>query len=461
MKCQYVVAAAGLVCLLASPGWGQPIPAPVEDLRREIQMLNQKLQSLETAGKENHRVTQLGGGTRLRGREPEMVVRIYDLSDLFAMALPYVAEVSGDLGENRPVFPGLPSGQMTGVTGMGGMGMGGGFFNVKPRAGVLPKPEERVLAQMFDSSARSSIDELIGAITSTISPTEWDQVGGPASIAPLGNSLLVSADEGTHQQIDDLLNLFRKRWGTLRTVSVRAQWLWLSAAELDLLLVATDKQPLKEYGVVAFGLVDEAAWQKLLEAEDQRRAGYHAVITGYNGQTVHTVSGSQSLAVTSMIPVVGGGGGEGVVGGSVGYHPQVSVIQEGAALQVTPIVNTSGKFVVLDIHSRVVERDRSAQPAGPLGQPRQVAVVSSAQAVAAVIDRPQLMVHRLSTTLRLPVNRRMLIGGMTYESVPKPDDLNLYLFVKASVQELRDDQPQPKSDAPPKPKVEEKPKKKR
>ena len=28
---------------------------------------------------------------------------------------------------------------------------------------------------------------------------------------------------------------------------------------------------------------------------------------------------------------------------------------------------------------------------------------------------------------------------MTYESIPQPDDLNLYLFVKTSVQELRDD----------------------
>ena len=60
------------------------------------------------------------------------------------------------------------------------------------------------------------------------------------------------------------------------------------------------------------------------------------------------------------------------------------------------------------------------------------------------IDRPTLIQHRLSTTLRLPVGRRMLIGGMTYESVPEPDDLNLYLFVKTSVQELRDDQPEEK-----------------
>jgi len=34
------------------------------------------------------------------------------------------------------------------------------------------------------------------------------------------------------------------------------------------------------------------------------------------------------------------------------------VIHEGAALQVTPIVTTSGKYVVFDIHSRVNRRKR-------------------------------------------------------------------------------------------------------
>ncbi len=33
----------------------------------------------------------------------------------------------------------------------------------------------------------------------------------------------------------------------------------------------------------------------------------------------------------------------------------------------------------------------------------------------------------------------MLVGGMTYEGRPKPGDRGLYVFLKASVQELRDD----------------------
>ena len=39
----------------------------------------------------------------------------------------------------------------------------------------------------------------------------------------------------------------------------------------------------------------------------------------------------------------------------------------------------------------------------------------------------------------------MLVGGMTFQARPKKGQPGLYLFVKLGVQELRDDQPQPKA----------------
>jgi len=41
--------------------------------------------------------------------------------------------------------------------------------------------------------------------------------------------------------------------------------------------------------------------------------------------------------------------------------------------------------------------------------------------------------------VRAPVERRMLVGGMTGEFQPGANELNLYLFVEVAVQELRDD----------------------
>jgi hypothetical protein len=425
--------------------------ADSEDLRRQIRALEGRLRQAETEQSGDQRVTELGGGTRARGREPEIIVRMYDLSDLFTVAPPYPALQSGDLsGKARVLFP-MPAGDAAtrgggGASGMGGMG--GGFFRVEERPKSVVTEAKPVLGQNTTGkvdSVRSSIDDLVDAITTTINPTGWDSVGGPGSIATLSSSLLISTDLRTHEQIESLFEQLRKRWGTLRTVSVRADWLWLTDAQADALLLEADK-PAKGDDLRAFGLVDETAWKKQQEQQakaGQGRGGWRAVLTCYNGQTVHALSGGQSVAVAGMMPVVGGK--EGAEGG-VGYQPDVQVIQEGAALQVTPITNISGKFVILDIHSRVAH----LRPGGER-QPRQDAARAAPlgpAAAAAALDRPMLMLHRLSTTLRVPVERRMLIGGMSYESEPQPGEPNLYLFVKLSVQELRDDVPKAKTEPP-------------
>jgi hypothetical protein len=59
--------------------------------------------------------------------------------------------------------------------------------------------------------------------------------------------------------------------------------------------------------------------------------------------------------------------------------------------------------------------------------------------MAAMIEGRPLRVHRLSTTLRAPMDRPMLVGGMSYGEEPKPGEPGLYLFVDVAVQELRSD----------------------
>ena len=141
-----------------------------------------------------------------------------------------------------------------------------------------------------------------------------------------------------------------------------------------------------------------------------------------------------------MMPVVDSG--------PAAYMPTVAMLQEGAAIQVTPMVTSAGKLVVLDVHSRVV-----LLRGGPSGPPLAVEIAtagkSSARDVAATIDRLNIANQHLETTLRVPIDRRMLVGGMTFESQPKSGDPSLYLFVKATVQELRDDLPATKAEAKP------------
>ncbi len=124
----------------------------------------------------------------------------------------------------------------------------------------------------------------------------------------------------------------------------------------------------------------------------------------------------------------------------VAYQPSTTIVQEGAALEITPISNTSGKFVVLDVHSQVTEllasppaaRARAAEDgaAGGLAGPAEI---------IAALERQRLSIQQLATTLRVPVDEVMLIGGMTSDSPPDAERPNLFMFVKVTVQELRDD----------------------
>jgi hypothetical protein len=422
-----------LVGLGTEPVFGQGAFAPrADDIRHKIEQLQGQLQALETQGRDDRHTPRIGT-TRVRRREA-LVVRLYDLSDLFASVPSYPALRNSELARfderDERVFgdsstPRAPTGTMGGMGGMGmGMmgGMGGGMFQVSDSATNTSGP-------------RTSLADVIRAIKSTISPQTWSDAGGESSIAQIGTSLLISTDEETHTQIDELLNLFRKRWGTLRTVSVRAQWLWLNDAQLASLLVR-DPQFDK-----AFGLVDPKAWEalqkELADPNSTLPLGYRAAITGYNGQTVSTNSGHQHLAITEFDAVAETPTGESYKGPPA-YNPKVQRIQEGVAFEVTPMVTYSAKYVVLDVRSRVCHQ----VPPQHAAAGKEGSAALKPIDVANAIDRPRLAMQEFSTTVRLPVDRPMLVAGTTYRPRENYEEAepDLYLFVTVSVQELRDEQ---------------------
>ena len=418
-----LVAVAALL-LIQQQGLAQP--ASSEQIRQQIQALEAQLQKAENS----RNVTQIGSSRRSL-RDPSVVVRIYDLGDLFAVAPPYPAELGGTLSKNPGYLFPSPTGEYSG-SGFGGLG-GGGFFSTPHD--VASGLGGTTMSQAGSAqSVRTSQEELIATIKKTISPEMWDEAGGPSTIAKLGNAFVISADEETHKQVDSLLNLFRKRWGTLRTVSVRAHWLWLDDAALDALMATRgqDGEP------SAFGAVVKDEWKKAVaEASKNGRSGYRSVVTCYNGQTVHTLSGGQSNAITNMRPKMTEGD-EGVAKGRIAYRPNLTFIQEGAALQVTPITNVSGRFVLLDIHSRICLLQNRLEQMEKVAQVREGSDILP-QEVVDSLDRPQLNVQRLSTTLRVPVGQPYLVGGMTFSGSGQEVASDLYLFVEVAVQELRDD----------------------
>jgi hypothetical protein len=443
MRCHIIVAVVFSVMLTAQAR-GQNKPSQVDDVRRQIDALQKQLNHLEMVqASPAQKVAQLGASRHQRG-EPTLIVRVYDLSELFSIAPAYAAAIGNDLGLSpRPVFPeaAIPHSAGGGAAGMGGMG--GGLFAVGnevllAQAGGGRAASGPTASADVAASAKTSLQSLINAIETTIEPDSWESLSGPGSIARLGTSLIIRNDAGVHDQVDALFTLLRQKWGTLRTVSIGAWWLPLTEQQLAKLLPGNGKGQTGVEGIEAFGIVDPAAWQQLLEADaraDKKTSGaWRAAITCYNGQTVSTTAGAEDGIVSDIEPIPARGA-DNQPEGRIAYRAMMTAIHEGASLQVAPLVSSSGKFVMLDVHSSVTTREPA--PAGR----RQAARDDDhgPSAVVAALDRPRLLTQRLATTLRAPIERVMLVGGMTVSAKPQGDEPTLYLFLKATVQELRDD----------------------
>lgn len=489
---RHAVVLGVVVSLSASLPSSSPAQDRNAEIRQQIETLQRQLEAAEQQATAKRNVTQIGA-SRAKKQSTGMIVRIYELNDLFAVAPPYAAQIGSDLGSHRYRMFDSTEGLMgqagmagyggggiggnafgSGGMGGGGFGGGGGVFSVGARSAATTIASAVAGQAGNPSTIKTAQDELVNVIKTTISPDLWT---GEGKISKMGNAFIISADDETHTQIEAMLNLFRERWGTLRTVSVRAWWVSLPAAELRTLLDdATEKATAD--GPPVFGLVSDAGWKRIMQAWEQpaanagRRLSYQATLTAYNGQTVSTQSGVQGLAVSGMETVMGENS-DGQRKGDPGYNPTTSVVQEGLAFQVTPIANVSGRTVLLDIHSRLTLPYQEPKPAAPArpaaaevpaadpkpaAEPRpgrfggedrpafggaaniesRMLTRTTAADVARTIDARRLLVHRLSTTARVPADRPYLVGGMSLAS-NESDSQNLYLFVKVTVQELRND----------------------
>ena len=213
------VCVVGAVCLLVSPVFGQEARV----LRKMLVAIEARLQGLEEERKPGERVAEIVRGY-FDPREPNiepMIVCLYDLIDLFAVAPPYIAMHATDLRQcQRPLFPVVRAASSDSRS-SGIMGRFGGMFNLKEDISTLPTDKRRTLNQSDGdsskpardnvASARNSVGDLVDVIQTTISTDEWEELGGDATIAQMDSSLLISASERMHRQIGALLKLFRKR----------------------------------------------------------------------------------------------------------------------------------------------------------------------------------------------------------------------------------------------------------
>ena len=325
----------------------------------------------------------------------KVIIRTYDLSDLFRAARHY------PLPANMIPATGLPGDEPS---------RGGESQSL---FGGRTTPEVQYVA---DPPTPQSIAQLI---ISTVAPESWRDNGDAIGNAKfIGTRLVVSQTLANHKQIEDLLNGIREEGGMSYMVSVRAYWVHFTPDDLR--------------AIAGKGAGDATAASSALKEVPDALLSDDKIYSrgqtlGYNGQTVHVASGRANTIITGMEPVVGTQ--------AVGYQLQTAVVRSGVALQVTPQVLSDGKLVSLDLHSIVSE----ITDAVGLPDPRPIGGgVSGRGPTTAPVEqllgqRARIVGQEFSTTARIPVGKKVLIGGMTFDPAATAEGVKqLYLVVEAS-----------------------------
>lgn len=364
----------------------------------------------------------------------ELVIKVYRVLDLVSPAPNYAYEgtylPAFEAKLSRPV--GYGSGTTGAVGGMGGMGggmggMGTGMFRVEDNlaqvAGARGANQNQPAATAVGSLptanrrppvTRIEMNQLIEAITTIVEPDSWDENGGNGTMTRLGGSLLIRQTAAVQSKIQSFLQAIQRESGTFRILSIDAQWLLLNQDQRTRLQgAAKDKKPSFAGQTVSREALAE------LPAETRRYAGQ---ITCFNGQTVYIISGRLQTVVQGAIPVVGGS--------DVGYQPVLLTPHLGVLLQLTPSVLPGDDGILVDLQSSVTRADESEKPVRLRGIAHEDGDFENTQP-AVQIDRLNVTAQQFATSLRIPLDKPMLVGGMTLPgSDAGPQEGVLYLVIE-------------------------------
>jgi general secretion pathway protein D len=248
--------------------------------------------------------------------------------------------------------------------------------------------------------AQADFDSLIDLIQTTVSPTTWDEVGGPGSISEFRNnlSLVISQTQDVHEQIVDLLEQLRRNQDLQVTIEVRFITLndnFFERIGVDFQFNITNEVPhdpraltpinkreivglqapaggagfpnftsnfaipfrqssfnlaTPQFGqpveVASFGfaiLSDLEAFFLVSAAQGDRRSNVLQApkVTLFNGQQASVFDQTTTPFVISVIPVVGDF--------AAAYQPVITVLSEGTSLTVQATISNDRRFVRLTV----------------------------------------------------------------------------------------------------------------
>ncbi len=461
-----------VVFVLVSVGFGAGSifaqEATREQLQQQIATLQSQLDGVNAssgaadAGFRQERVRNVGSQIiRRKPREEEtdiaFQIRLYDMSDLFAVSPSYPAKRPGELEGSSRLFAESYGGRSGGGFSGGGVGGGGvsagsgGVFRVAPAAPGWPGE-----SSLNMRAAQVTLSQLVDTIKETVKPEMWGTGSTSARVKFLGNTLLITATEEMHTQINNLLNLFREHWGKRRTISIQTFWVRADHGEAWGLV---DGETTKQIGA---GVVKKERWEEFFaKALDEKKIEYAATLTGHNNQTLHALSGRQvrltvdaealesadfDWEIRSADDFEGDPFGEPdddepAISGLalikrkrevVGFRPIDTLFHEGAAIQVTPLATRGGNYVILDLQAKINElvKDKPGD---------KIFVEGSKKRIEVQLDNTDYLSCRFNSTLRCPDDQVLLAGSMSWDPTGEHENPEIYLFVRASIHTIEED----------------------
>jgi hypothetical protein len=258
----------------------------------------------------------------------------------------------------------------------------------------------------------SLVDQWIALIMDTVASDTWRDRGGQiGSIRAIQNVLVVTQTRANHQELGALLAEFRDG-GPMTMISVRAYWIKLEPQEVAAIFAARGQQTNASGSTMP--LVPDA----LL---DKSHLYFMGQTTCFNAQTVMITSLRNKTYISDVTPIVSAN--------AVAFDPTIGVAQHGVTLQVMPRLMPGGDAAVLDLHSNVQENTPAPDVKPTISTTRPIFEPQPGLS----IQRVDGVSQQLNTTVRVPLNKRVLIGGMTLEAGDETaNPRQLYLAVEVN-----------------------------
>jgi len=330
----------------------------------------------------------LGGVTLLadspapatQGAKDQTTIMTYDVSDLLRSMADYPLGTS-----SLPAIGGI---------GPGGGGGGGGGQSNGPVFGVPPGPSE--------SSVTG--DALIGLIKQMMPPSD-------ITVSMLGNMLIVRAGDDAQGKIHGMLeSMHQQQAAASSMVCVRVFWMSLNPAEVS--SIFSKVKAVKDTNIAPMPELPDAM-------VDATHLYCQAQTICFSGQIVHVVSGRSQSYVSDVSPVV--------AQNAVGYQPTIGNAMSGVTVQLKPQL-VSADSAVVDLASMVIESGEPQRQLNLTGFGDPTTQPGSSVHAGPAVQAVNVVQQEFHTTVRLPLGKKILVGGMTLEPAAK-DQAGRQLFL--------------------------------